>query len=225
MKRRMEILACPRSAGAGVFGITAQGLPVTVTPCFTPGTRIATPKGEVAIEDLRVGDTVVTRDNGLKPIRWMGNRRITGRELAADPHVQPVLIRAGALGNGLPERDMALSPNHRVLVSSDQTRLYFEEREVLVSAKHLVNNRGVFEVQSLGITYIHMLFDRHEVVLSNGSWSESFQPEDLTLRGIGNAQRQEIFEIFPELSPARRDAQYRPARRVLTQQEALRLRE
>ena len=132
-------------------------------------------------------------------------------------------MRAGTLGDQLPERDMRLSPNHRVLVTSDQTALYFEDREVLAAAKHLVNNRGVFEVESLGTTYIHFLFDKHEVVLSDGCWSESFQPTDKTLRGIGNAQREEIYEVFPELRRALSEKTMRPARRVLFEHEARQL--
>ena len=204
--------------GSAAFGATSKA--TAVTPCFTPGTGIATGKGEVAVEALRVGDGVVTRDNGIQKIRWIGARRFHGRELTANRHLTPILIRAGALGGGLPERDMRLSPNHRLLVSSDQTALYFEEREVLVAAKHLVNHRGVFEVESLGVTYIHFLFDAHEVVLADGSWSESFQPADHTLRGIGNAQRREISEIFPELSAGQGSERFRPARRILSRNEA-----
>ncbi len=196
---------------------------IDITPCFTPGTVIATPGGQAAIEELKVGDRVTTRDNGPQEIRWIGQRRFDGRQLAARPHLYPILVRAGAFRNELPERDMRLSPNHRVLVSSDQTALYFEEREVLVAAKHLVNNRGVFELESLGVTYIHILFDRHEVVMSNGSWTESFQPADNSLRGVGNAQRQDIYELFPELKRLRGRSLFRPARRILSRQEAERL--
>lgn len=192
----------------------------TVTPCFTPGTMIATETGEVLVEDLRVGSAVVTRDNGIGRIRWIGRRHLDGRELAQNQHLYPILIRAGAFGNGLPQRDMRLSPNHRVLVSSSQTALYFEDREVLVAAKHLVNNRGVYRVQTLGTTYIHFLLDQHEVVMSNGCWSESFQPTDYSLRGIGNAQRQEILELFPELATSSDADRFRAARRVLSFREA-----
>ena len=193
------------------------------TPCFIPGTRIATPTGEIAVEQLEVGNRIVTRDNGIQTIRWVGHRRFGGRELASHPHLYPILVRAGSLGDGLPERDMKLSPNHRVLVTSDHTALYFEDREVLASAKHLVNNRGVFEVESLGITYVHFLFDQHEVVLADGCWCESFQPTDKTLRGLGNAQREEIFEIFPELRQSLSAHAMRPARRVLSEAEARQL--
>lgn len=204
---------------------TAANDDASPTPCFTPGSRIATARGEVAVQALRVGDQVVTRDNGLQEIRWIGTRHFQGRELAKTPHLYPILIRAGALGGGLPERDMRLSPNHRVLVSSDQTALYFKEREVLVAAKHLVNNRGVFKLECLFASYIHFLFERHEVVLCDGSWSESFQPAAQALRGIGNAQRQEILEIFPDLANGRGSNRFDPARRILSRHEAHRLKD
>ncbi len=192
----------------------------TIVPCFTPGTLIATPQGERLVEDLQVGDRVITRDNGIQEIRWVGRKDLTGFDLARKPHMKPILIQKGALGNNLPEHDMLVSPNHRVLVANDKTALYFEEREVLVAAKHLTGLDGVDEVEANGVAYIHFMFDQHEVVLSNGAWTESFQPGDYTLRGIGNAQRQEIFELFPELEHAEGLNAYGSARRSLKKHEA-----
>ncbi len=192
-----------------------------IVPCFTPGTSIATPRGEMLVEDLQVGDKVITRDNGIQEIRWIGAKRMEGRTLQANPHLQPVLIQRGALGHGLPERDMLVSPNHRMLVNTDRVALYFEENEVLVSAKHLVNPKeGVQNINSMGTTYIHFMFENHEVVLSNGAWTESFQPGDYSLKGIGNAQRNEIFELFPELQGKKGREAYASARLTLKKREA-----
>jgi len=191
-----------------------------VIPCFTPGTMVATPRGEKRVEDLREGDKVLTRDNGIQTIRWLGRRDMSHAELIAAPHLKPVLIRAGSLGGGLPERDMLVSPNHRMLVANERTALYFEEHEVLVAAKHLVDNHGVKPVDTLGTSYIHFMFDRHEVVLANGAWTESFQPGDMTLGGMGNAQRAEIFEIFPELRTRKGIDAYTAARKTLKKHEA-----
>ncbi len=191
-----------------------------VIPCFTPGTMIATPKGERRVEELEPGDRVITRDNGIQEIKWVGHKPITFKELALADHLKPVLIRAGALGNGLPERDMMVSPNHRVLVANDRTTLYFDEREVLAAAKHLVDNKGIQIVEPLGVTYVHFMFDHHEVVLSDGAWTESFQPGDHSLKGIGNAQRQELFALFPELETEQGIEDYAAARRILKKHEA-----
>lgn len=188
--------------------------------CFTPGTMIATPRGEVAVENLRVGDKVITRDNGIQEIRWAGKREMGWHDFAANPHLRPVLVKAGSLGNGLPERDMMLSPNHRLLVANDRTALYFDEHEVLVAAKHLIGGKGVQMVDSVGTTYIHFMFDQHEVVLSNGAWTESFQPGDYSLKGLGNSQRNEIFELFPELKTEVGLESYQAARKTLKRHEA-----
>ncbi|MGX9354280.1 Ig-like domain-containing protein [Roseobacteraceae bacterium S113] len=191
-----------------------------IVPCFTPGTTIATPTGQRLVEELQVGDRVITRDNGLQEIRWIGQKELTGHQLARAPHLKPVLIQAGTLGPNLPEHDMLVSPNHRILVNNDKTSLYFEEREVLAAAKHLTGLEGVDEVGTLGVTYVHFMFDQHEVVLSNGAWTESFQPGDYTMSGMGNAQRNEIFELFPELKTREGLQDYAAARRSLKKHEA-----
>ncbi|MEP4038891.1 Hint domain-containing protein [Pseudophaeobacter sp.] len=191
-----------------------------IIPCFTPGTLIATPEGERRVEDLAVGDRIITRDNGIQSIRWLGKRSLATADLKAAEHLQPILIREGALGNGLPERDMMVSPNHRVLVANDKTALYFEDREVLVAAKHLTGLAGVDAVETSSVTYIHFMFDQHEVVLSDGAWTESFQPGDQTLRGLDNAQRNEVYEIFPELKTEAGREAYSSARRSLKRHEA-----
>lgn len=192
-----------------------------VVPCFTPGTLIATPEGERPVEDLRPGDRVITRDNGIQPLAWVGRKDLTGDDLACNPHMNPVRIRRGALGKGLPERDMLVSPNHRVLVASDRAALYFEEREVLVAAKHLTGMHGIDTVVAAEVSYIHVMFDRHEVILSDGAWTESFQPGDYSLRGIDEEQREEILALFPELARAEGLDRYGAARRSLKRHEAL----
>lgn len=216
MDGRVEFLADDGSVSGGMDFFNIE----RVVPCFTPGTLIATPEGERLIEDLQVGDRVITRDNGIQEIRWMGRKDLSSFELTRKPHLNPVLIQKGALGKNLPEHDILVSPNHRVLVSNDKAALYFEEREVLVAAKHLTSLDGVDEVISNGVAYIHIMFDQHEVVLSNGAWTESFQPGDYSLRGIGDAQRAEILELFPELEHADGIKGYASARRSLKRHEA-----
>lgn len=189
--------------------------------CFTPGSLIATPRGERPVEDLRPGDKVMTRDNGIQTIRWAGARRLTARDLAGAAHLAPVMIRKGALGNNLPERDMMLSPNHRMLVANEKTSYYLGESEVLVAAKHLVGLPGITRATAPEVTYVHFLCDQHEVVLADGSWSESFQPGDYSLAGLGDEQRHEIFEIFPDLKTDAGVEAFGAARRSLKRHEAV----
>ncbi|WP_366942648.1 Hint domain-containing protein [uncultured Sulfitobacter sp.] len=199
-------------AGVQVDAVPFEGADAA-SPCFTPGTMIATPRGEVAVDRLAIGDRVITRDNGLQHIRWIGRREMTPRDFYTNEHLAPVRIAKGALGNDLPERDMMISPNHRILVANDKTPLHFEDSEVLVAAKHLTGLNGVDVVQDMPTTYLHLMFDNHEVILSDGTWSESFQPDVRTLVGIGNAQRLELLEVFPELATPEGLRGYSAARR------------
>ena len=184
--------------------------------CFTPGTLIATPRGETAIEALRPGNLVLTRDNGPQEISWIGERLIDGPLLRLHNRLQPVLIRAGVLGNGLPERDLVVSPNHRVLLTGDHPRLDAAEAEVLVSARHLVGTRGIEQARCEAVTYLHFTCDRHEVVLSNGAWTESFQPSAKALESVSEPARAELLDLFPDLRQAgsRRAEPVRPAGRL-----------
>jgi hypothetical protein len=209
----------PFDPASGTFETDAARVP-RCTPCFTPGTLITTQRGELPVELISAGDRVVTRDNGIQTVRWVGKTQMFLHDFQSEPHLLPVFIQQGSLGKGLPERDMMVSPNHRLLVANDRTALYFDEHEVLVSAKHLVAGAGIQTVDSLGTTYIHFMFDRHEVVLSNGAWTESFQPGDYTLKGMGNAQRGEIFDLFPELKTEAGLEDYQAARRTLKRHEA-----
>ncbi|MEO0750577.1 MAG: Hint domain-containing protein [Pseudomonadota bacterium] len=190
-----------------------------VVPCFTPGTVIATPSGEKPVEDLDVGDRVLTRDNGLQEIRWIGSSRLTAQDLKSSPDLRPVLIRSGALEHGLPEADILVSPWHNVLIQSASTHAFFDENEVLAAAADLTGIDGVDVAEVAEVTYIHFMFDRHEVVLSNGFWSESLRPDDAVMASMGQSQRQEIFSLFPELRDVEGRKAYQSARRALTRNE------
>ncbi|SFL65453.1 Hint domain-containing protein [Shimia aestuarii] len=188
--------------------------------CFTPGTRILTPMGEIPVEQLQPGDKVVTRDNGLQEIRWAGKKHLSGQELMARPQLRPVLIKQGALGPNQPERDMMVSPNHRMLLVSQQAELLFDEREVLIAAKHLTHLDGVQQVDTVGVDYVHFMCDNHEVVLADGAWSESFQPGEYSINGIDKDQRAELYDLFPELRQPEGLEAYPAARLTLKRHEA-----
>lgn len=170
-------------------------------PCFARGTMIETDRGAVAVESLSAGDLIVTRDNGLQPIRWVGSRVLDGRWLAVKPNLKPVRIAKGALGAGLPNADLVVSPQHRILVRSAIAQKMFGTGEVLVAAKQLLQIDGIDIVEGdEGVEYFHILFDRHEVVISNGAETESLYPGPEALKTIGAAALDEVLTIFPELA-------------------------
>lgn len=192
----------------------------SIIPCFTPGTLIATAKGQVRVEDLQPGDRVITRDNGLQEIAWVGQKTLTQKDFIARPELKPVLIKAGSLGQNMPERDMMVSPNHRMLIADKGASMYFDEPEVLAAAKHFVGKEGICHVDVSQTSYIHFMFERHEVVLSDGTWTESFYPGDYTIDGLGTEQREEILALFPELETEVGMKGYRTARATLKKYEA-----
>lgn len=180
--------------------------------CFAEGTLIATPRGEITVEALRPGDRAITRDNGPQEIRWVGRKRLAGPVLRVDDRLQPVVIRAGALGPGLPERDLRVSPSHRVLLVGDHPTLDSAEAEVFVSARHLVGTRGIGQDRVGAVIYHHIMCDRHEVVMSNGCWTESFRPTDTALQGVEDRAREELLELFPDLGADGATPDFAPAR-------------
>jgi Ca2+-binding RTX toxin-like protein len=191
----------------------------TIIACFTPGSRIATGKGLVAVEALMPGDMVVTRDHGLQPVRWIGSRSLSARELTADPALHPVQIRKDALGPGCPDRDMMVSRQHRMLMTGPAAELLFGSAEVLVRAAHLIGLPGVTSVAPDAVTYLHVLFDRHEVILADNAWSESFQPGDRSLEGLDATQREELDKLFPDMA-AQAGTRFAAARITLKSHEA-----
>lgn len=180
-------------------------------PCFVAGTWIRAEHGTVPVEMLSVGDRVWTRDHGLQPIRWRGSRTVRG---TAD-HA-PIRLEAGAFGNARP---LLVSPQHRILITGSQAQLWFGEDEVLVAAKHLVNGDTIRVSPAPWVEYHHILFDRHEILESEGVCSESFHPGDQIL-STDKALRREIMEIFPELGRVSGKAGRITARVVLRAAEA-----
>ncbi|MEM6636169.1 MAG: Hint domain-containing protein [Pseudomonadota bacterium] len=147
--------------------------------CFAAGTRIATPDGEVAVEDIAAGDLVLTVDAGPQPVRWVGCQSIGVAELLVHHQIRPVVFAPGAIGNA---RQLVLSPQHRVLLTGWRAELLFGETEILVPAKALLNDSTVRVAPVRGpVHYYHILFDTHQLVISEGAVTESLLPAQAAL--------------------------------------------
>lgn len=199
-------------SGNRFSGLTSDREAWDFVPCFVAGTLIATQRGEVAIETLQVGDLVQTADHGFQPLRWIGTRSTVARGRLA-----PVRFEAGALGNEVP---VMVSPQHRMMVRGWRVEMHFGEAEALVPAISLVDGDRVCQVESDEITYVHLLFDRHEIIYGGGIPSESFLPGQQALDSMTAQVQQEIFQVFPELRSADVEAVFKEARPALRVQEA-----
>ena len=169
--------------------------------CFGADALIRTVSGEVPAGELSVGDLVETADAGPRAIRWIGRRTLDAAMLEANPKLRPIRICKGALGAGLPEADLIVSPQHRMLVRSQIAQRMFGTDEVLVAAKQLCQISGIDVADDLdSVTYVHFMFDAHQIVTANGAESESLLPGAEALNAVGPAALAEIFAIFPELA-------------------------
>lgn len=169
--------------------------------CIARGTLVETPRGALPVESLAIGDEVRTVDGRSETIRWIGSRKLGCKELKAAPDLRPVRICKGALGPGAPDRDLLVSPQHRVLLQGWKAELLFGEAEVLAPARGLVNDRTIRVDASLDeIEYFHLLCGAHEIIVTNNLPTESFFPGETSLKGISAAARDELFRILPDLA-------------------------
>ncbi|MXU66726.1 Hint domain-containing protein [Oceanomicrobium pacificus] len=189
--------------------------------CFVTGTRILTPDGWRRVEDLTVGDSVTTLDGGPQVIRWIEGRDLDPARLASNPELCPIRIKAGTFGAGRPERDLRVSPQHRVLFSGPQAQLLFGQADVLVAAKSLLGLPGVSqEMPEAGIGYFHILLDRHEVLIAEGLEAESLYLGEEALSVMGSDGLQELAAIFGDATPGPAGLFGPAARHILRDYEA-----
>lgn len=178
---------------------------VTTIPCFVAGTLIDTPGGRMPVERLVAGDLILTLDDGAQPLRWIGRRVVK-----TDADFAPIRIAANTFGD---HDTLHVSPQHRILIRDERAELLFGEKEFLVAAKDLVDDHNVRRDTSEDtVEYVHLLFDKHQVVFSNGLASESFLPGPQTMQSFEPQTVNEICQIFPELDPST-GAGYSPSAR------------
>lgn len=169
-------------------------------PCLTQGARVAVPAGTRCIEDLVVGDKVQMGEHGFQKIRWIGTRALDADDLASNPKLRPVVIKAGALGEGLPARDLLVSRQHRILVRSKVAERMFGASEVLVSAIKLTELPGIFVDERCDhVVYFHLLFDQHELIFAEGTPTESLFVGPEAFRTLKPEVREELTAIFPQI--------------------------
>lgn len=196
--------------GAGV--IDTAFVTLASVPCFVAGSLIRVPDGEVPVESLMRGDLVITQDDGPQPIRWIGTRTV-----AASGDHAPIRIDGGSLGT---HRTLLVSPLHRILIRDTLAELLFGDGEVLVAARDLINGTSVRPQEGGDVTYVHIMFDRHQVVFAGGLATESFLPGPQTTDSFDPAAIDEIREVFPDLDPETGRGYGPAARRTLRPFEA-----
>lgn len=197
---------------ASTFVNTSTQYDLPPVPCFAAGTMIFTSKGPRPVESLAAGDLLLTRDSGMRPVRWVGKVTVDGRGRFA-----PIRFMPEVHGN---TRALLVSPNHRILVTGWRAEMYFAEPEVLVPAKHLVNGDTICAAPCEKVTYVHVLMDRHEVIFAEGAATESLHPGDYLIAGASET-RTEILALFPELATQARQDHWKSVRSIAKSHEVM----
>lgn len=153
--------------------------------CFLTGTHILTEKGEIAVENLKIGDKVQTGDDKLEPIKWIGKQTINPHQVNNPLDSYPILIKAGALGDNIPSRDLYISPNHSLLVEG-----------LLINAGALVNDISIIKIEpTQTFCYYHIELENHALLVAEGTFAESYLPQKEDRLAYDNGAEYE--ELYP----------------------------
>ena len=145
-----------------------DGTTEVTTACYCAGTLIRTVRGQVRVEELAIGDMVKTMSGAVRPIKWIGRRSYAGRFVTARKHILPVCVKAGALDDNVPRRDLWISPQHALYLDG-----------VLIEAKDLVNGVSIVQAERVNaVEYVHIELETHDVIIAEGALSESFIDDD-----------------------------------------------
>ncbi len=171
---------------------TGTEITENTTPCYCRGTLIRTDRGDVPVEELAIGDAVTTALGKLRPIKWIGRRSYGGRFVMGRKDILPICIKAGALDDNVPCRDLWISPHHA---------MYLEG--VLIEARDLVNGASIVQAERVEkVEYFHIELEEHDVIIAEGALSESFVDDDSRLM-FHNAHEYRV--LYPDnLAPLAR---------------------
>ena len=192
--------------------------------CYGTGTRLRTIQGEMAIEDLSVGDLLWTSDAGYQLIVWIGKRTLPAAELAYKPYLRAIRVSAHALGHNQPERDFILSPQHRLCLSSHIVERITGEHQALISAKDLLDLDGVVvEEPDAPINYYHVMTPEHQLIMAHGCLGKTLFTGPQALRMIPAESRRELHALFPDMdmgtTPVRPHLRGRPLDKVIARHQ------
>lgn len=169
-------------------------------PCIVRGTLITTDRGDVPVESLKSGCKVLTQDGGFQELALAISRIVEKTELRRNAKLYPVRITAGALGSGLPKRDLVVSRQHRMVVQSNIVKRMLGSANALVAAIRLTELPGIYVDDSAeSVEYFHLIFKKHEVIFAEGAPTESLLINSETQKMLSKEQREEFASLFPEV--------------------------
>jgi Hint domain len=199
------VLGNPPATLAQMNAIGNGAIPLTIVDtdpppfCFSKGAEISTPSGRRLVEDLRAGDSVLTEDGRSVTIAWIGTSRYGRQQAAREDRLRPVYLHAHAFGPGLPDRELVLSPQHRIVVESASCELLFGTERAFVVARHLTPPFASMPEPEADVTYFHVLLEHHEILVANGLPCESLQPARRMIEALSSEARNGLRAVVDTL--------------------------
>ena len=179
-------------------------LPRRFTGGIGEGANLRTPCGLRRIEVVRPGDLVVTRTNGLQPVQMVWKRKVSREQMQALPDLAPIRLKPRAIGPMMPQRDLLVAPDHRLLIPGYRLASRPDDTCVLTEARKIAGSSdAVYADTSLeSVTYFQLVFDSHQVLAANGLPVESFLPDAAAIDALGGEMRDALEERYPGLRDA-----------------------
>lgn len=200
-----------------VKDITKSKPPIAGVTGLCTGANLRTPIGARRVEFFRPGDLVVTRDNGLQPVRMIWSKTVTAAEIAADPSLAPITLAPRAIGPMMPQQKVSIGGAHRLLVPGWRLDDVEDTENCLVPARDLEGLGEPTEVWDKDVTYYNIVFETPQVFCANGLPIESFSPCSEVLKIVPKKVKEDLRQTFPDLSPKLDDypaPQYKMRERV-----------
>ncbi|NOX40310.1 MAG: Hint domain-containing protein [Alphaproteobacteria bacterium] len=171
-----------------------------ICACFGRGALIDTQQGRVAVEDLRPGDFIQTRDNGFQPLRWISSCSLSSEATGVDDTSWPIRIKADALGELRPLQDLVVSPRFRLLSNHPSCVALFGSPETLAPAVDLLDGDTILRVRpSADLLFYNLMFDQHQIITANGLETESYHPGNFGVAAMSLEMQMQMRQIFPHL--------------------------
>jgi hypothetical protein len=191
------------------FKNDSGGTPYGELVCFVRGTLIRTPDGDVPVESLKLGDRVMTYDDGAQLITWTSNRMV----LFPQGDERPIWVEPNSFGPDQPYQKTGFSPRHCLLQQDPQNQVIFGSDAMLTATRDCVDHSDITQQDNAApVEYFHFMFDKHALVWANGLLSESFFPGPIARRSLDPISRARLVSIYPSLSDPEAPAPFQSVR-------------
>ncbi|MGL4236872.1 Hint domain-containing protein [Tabrizicola sp.] len=202
LREYVIVLGQPPATEAQMNGIGSGAIPLSNLDfdpppfCFAQGTEIATPSGRRPVQDLCPGDAVLTEDGRSVTIAWIGRSRYSRERAASEQRLRPVHLNAHAFGPGLPDRELVVSPQHRIVIEGPHCEILFGVDRAFVIARHLPKPFATSPEPPEDVVYHHILLENHDILVANGLPAESFQPARRMVEALSSEARASLMAVL-----------------------------